>query len=401
VRLDAPAVDVEVLVQSALALAPSIAALRAKLESAREQPAPAGALPDPMVGVMIQDMGPPWNPQPPMSMAQVEITQALPYPGKQGARRAAAEGEALARAADIEALRAKLAAEVRITYARLYALDQELASLSAAKDFVDVLVGAAAARYASGQGDGEALAKIELERSVLDERNADANAERWALAATLNRLTGRDESEAMGTVDSLPEPALSTEALLDTALARSPELRVKRAIMDASSGRLRVAETERTPDFIVGLAAGAGISGDPIITLRFGAQVPIWRGEKQEPLIRAAEHDLEAAREELRDGELRVRAEIERLVAQWRRDGEQVARYRDAIVPQSSVAFDAARTSYSTGRGDFTTVVDDFRRWLDARSGLARREADRFTTWAELQALVGVPTLRSVPGHKP
>jgi hypothetical protein len=51
-------------------------------------------------------------------------------------------------------------------------------------------------------------------------------------------------------------------------------------------------------------------------------------------------------------------------------------------------AVDAARAAYLVGRGDFLTVVDDFDRWLDARVELARRDADRFTTWAEVEALV-------------
>jgi outer membrane protein TolC len=336
-----------------------------------------------------------------MSMAQVEVTQTLPYPGKQHARREAAEADTLALAADVDALRARLAAEVRATYARLYATDQEQASISAAKEFVEVLVATAAARYGAGHGDIEALAKIELERSGLDERDADIGVARASLVATLNRLTGRDEMTVIGSVDTLPDPALPPGTLLDAALTHSPELRVERASIDASSRRLRAAETETTPNFIVGLAAGAGVSGDPIITLRFGAELPVWRGEKQEPMIRAAEHDVQAAREELRDGELRTRAELGRLAAQWKRDRDQIERYRDAIIPQSSVAFDAARSAYATGRGDFTTVADDFRRWLDARLGLSRREADRFTTWAELQSIIAAPPRRRASGDTP
>jgi outer membrane protein TolC len=395
------ALGVEDLAHLAVDRAPSVAALRARLASSREQQGPAGALPDPMVGVMVQSMGPPWNPQPPMSMAQLEITQTLPYPGKQGARRAAAEAETAVRAADIDALRANLATEVRTAYSRLYVVDQEQALISAAKEFVDVLMATAGARYGAGQGDIEAIAKIELERSSLDERSADVDAERTALVSTLNRLTGRDGATVIGRVHSLPEHTLPQGALVDAALANSPALRVARANIAASSRRLRAAETERAPNFVAGLAAGAGVSGDPIITLRFGAELPLWRGEKQEPMIRAAVDDAQAAREDLSDGELRIRADLERLVAQWRRDHEQIERYRDAIIPQSSVAFDAARIAYATGRGDFTTVVDDFRRWLDARLGLARREADRFSTWADVQSIIAEPPREGHPGDKP
>jgi hypothetical protein len=62
-------------------------------------------------------------------------------------------------------------------------------------------------------------------------------------------------------------------------------------------------------------------------------------------------------------------------------------RYREAIVPQTSAAVDAARSSYLTGRGDFSTVIEDFELWIEARVELARRQADRYTVWAELQAL--------------
>ena len=53
----------------------------------------------------------------------------------------------------------------------------------------------------------------------------------------------------------------------------------------------------------------------------------------------------------------------------------------------TSVAVDAARASYLAGRGDFTTVAQDFQLWLDARAQLARREADRYLAWAELAQL--------------
>jgi outer membrane protein TolC len=65
-----------------------------------------------------------------------------------------------------------------------------------------------------------------------------------------------------------------------------------------------------------------------------------------------------------------------------------VMRYTQSIVPQSRLAFDAARSSYLVGRGDFSTVIEDFNRWLEARTGLAQREAERFKTWAELQAVI-------------
>jgi outer membrane protein TolC len=90
---------------------------------------------------------------------------------------------------------------------------------------------------------------------------------------------------------------------------------------------------------------------------------------------------------ELADGAAMARAEAARLAAAWKTAGQQVVRYREAILPQTSAALDAARASYLAGRGDFSTVIEDFNLWLQARVQLARREADRFTAWAELVKL--------------
>jgi outer membrane protein TolC len=87
-----------------------------------------------------------------------------------------------------------------------------------------------------------------------------------------------------------------------------------------------------------------------------------------------------------------VRAEAARLSAELRRANAQIVRYREAIVPQTSAAIDAARAAYLAGRGDFTTVIVDFKEWLDARAQMAGREAERFIAWSELQSIVTSPT---------
>ena len=95
------------------------------------------------------------------------------------------------------------------------------------------------------------------------------------------------------------------------------------------------------------------------------------------------------AEAELRDAVATARAEAARLASERERADRQVLRYREAIVPQTSAAVDAARASYLAGRGDFSTVIEDFELWLEARVELARRESDRFAAWAQLEALVG------------
>jgi len=153
------------------------------------------------------------------------------------------------------------------------------------------------------------------------------------------------------------------------------------------------------PDFVpsAGLATRGSLGA--VVTLRFGVELPFWKKTKQEPMIRAAEAEVEMARSELADAEAMARAEAARLAARWRQAERQILRFREAILPQSSAAFDAARASYLTGGGSFSTVAEDFGLWLEARVELARREAERFVTWAEIGRLTGrdAPALRRVP----
>jgi hypothetical protein len=60
----------------------------------------------------------------------------------------------------------------------------------------------------------------------------------------------------------------------------------------------------------------------------------------------------------------------------------------DSFIPETRLAFESARSAYLGHRGDFSTVIEDLNLWLEARAGLARREADRYAAWAALDALL-------------
>jgi cobalt-zinc-cadmium efflux system outer membrane protein len=387
----APAPPVEELVAAALDRAPSIQALRSRLAAAREMVAPAGALPDPMVEIVLQDMSfPKWTVgSDQMSMIGPEVRQDLPWPGKREARRAVARAAVASRGADVEQLRRQVAIQVRTLYARVFALDRERAYLDAAREMLDMLVATAASRYSAGEDNQEPVLKAQLEASRLGERTDDLAAERATLVAALDRLLDRDGREPLGEVASLPSVAPPPPPWDELAIAHSPDVAVRQAEVTAAERRSAAARLDFKPDLTTG--AGVGLRGgfDPAVTLSFGMTLPLWRKEKQAPLARAADLELEAARADLRDAQAQARAEAARLAADWDRAGRQVERYRQAIVPQTAATVDAARAAYLTGKGDFLTVVDDFNRWLDARVQLAAREADMYSTWARFQALAG------------
>ncbi|MFI5165505.1 MAG: TolC family protein [Thermoanaerobaculales bacterium] len=390
----APAPPLDDLVAAALARAPSLTALRARLAAAREMVDPAGALPDPMLEVMLQDMGfPKWTVgSDEMSMIGPEVRQELPYPGKRAARRATAGGEVTVHAAELEQVEREVVAQVRTLYARVYAHDSERQYLAAAQELLEMLSATTASRYAVGESEQEAVLKAQLEVSRLEERLDDLTAERSSLVTALNRLLDQPGDAPLGEVKGLPEVTAPAGPWEEVAVRASSDVGVRQAAVEVARQKVSVARLDLRPDFTTGAAIGLRGGFDPAVTLRFGLEWPLWRKQKQEPMIRAAEHELAMAQADLRDAQAGARAEAARLAAEWQRSEKQIQRYQQAIVPQTSAAIDAARASYLAGRGDFLTVVDDFNRWLDARVQLASREADRFATWAQLEALIASPT---------
>jgi outer membrane protein, heavy metal efflux system len=392
---------VEELVALALERSPALAARRAAVEAARQMESPASALPDPMVEAMFQNVDFPDYTlgEMDMSMAGVELRQGLPYPGKRRARGDAARAESELRAAELAAEERRAAAEVRSLYAKLYAIDHERKSLSAARELVDLLSTTAAARYSAGGGEQESILKAQLQLSRVGEELDDLDAERAAMVAELNRWLDRPGDSPLGEVAKLPAVDAPDGQVETVALEASPEVRTARAAVAAAERRLAVARLDLKPDFVPSAGIASRGSLGAVLTLRFGIELPFWKGQKQEPMIRAAEREIEMARSELRDAEAMARAETVRLVARWRQSELQIVRFRQAIVPQSSATLDAARASYIAGRGDFSTVVEDFDLWLEARVQLARREADLYSAWAGLQRLTGAPAIPDSPAE--
>jgi outer membrane protein TolC len=399
----ATAPPVDTLVALALVHAPELAAQRQRAEAAAERVRPAGALDDPMLELSLQDAGfPDWTVgEEEMSILGIEVRQSLLFPGKSGQRRRAAAAEAAVVVADRHALERAIAAEVRGLYARLYAIDRTERALRSARVLLRLLEDATATRYASGTSELEPHFSAQLAVSRLDERMEDVAAERRVVVADLNRYLDRNADAAIGVADTLPEVEPPGGDWQAGAVAHAPAVAAARAAVEAAVERAGVERSERRSDIAVG--AGYGYRADlvPVVTFRIGTALPVWRGRRQEPRIHAAQHDLVVARHELRRAEAEARVAAEQLAAEWQRADAQVRRYRDAILPQSRAALDAARTAYETGSGALTTVIQDFNLWLEAQEQLATREAARFAAHARLAALVLPPAPAAAKGGAP
>ncbi len=381
---------VENLVAEALEKSPAVGAARSRLAASNELIEPAFALPDPELDFSLEENISSLS-SPGFIKGEIILKQEFPFPGKRSVKEKTAAAESGMEFAGLIDIERQVTRDIRTFYARLYAFDSEAAALDVARELIKMLEATANVRYSTGDGEQESQIKAQIESSRILERMADIVAERKETAAELNRLLGRQGSVPVGKIILLPAVSLQQEVLQmmeDIALANAPVLFLKKAALKAAEYRLETANLDFRPDFFAGAGIGFDNEYDPMALVSFGLTLPVWQNSKQKPLKRAAKHKLDEARKNLKEVEATVSSKIAVLIARWNRDIEQINRYRDAIIPQTSAALNSARTSYLAGRADFSVVIEDYNLWLDARTQLARREADRFITWAEVDAII-------------
>lgn len=387
---------VEELVARALAASPSLAARRARIEAARLAARTADVPADPMVEFMYQDAGfPKWTVgSEPMSMIGASIRQPLLTRGRRDARRAAADADVDVKRAEAAQSATDLATAMRTAYAELYAIDRERAILDDSREIARLLAETAMARYSAGSADQASVLRAQLEQTRVTQRGVDLDARRTSAVVSINRLLNQPPDTPLGEVRSLPPPAPLADAMTrlpDLAAAHAPEVSARQADVSAAVRRVDVAKAELHPSYTVGGGLYWQGGFDRVVSVTFGVEWPLRKERKQLPMLAASERELDAARHDLEDAAAGMRAEAARLVAEIERSDRQIEQYRSALLPQSAAAFDAVRSSYLTGGGDFSSLLDEFRRWTDARVELAGLEAGRFALASQLAALAGPP----------
>lgn len=386
---------IEQLVTRALANAPSLQAKRARIDAAAEALTAADALPDPMIEFEYRAADFPKYTigTDPGSMLGASYRQDMLSKGRRRSRRMLAQAEILKSRAELAFGETTLATTVRVLYASLFAIDRERETLDAAGELLSMLEATATARYAVGESDQASVLRVQLERSRLGERVADLENDRVAVQAALNRLTNDPPGTPIGGVAALPDSTPPTTTPDGTTeLDQSPEIAVRRAEISVAAEKVAQSKADAHPAWNVGAGLFWQGGWGRMATFSVGLELPIWKKRKQLPLIAAAEREQSAAELDLADATAQLHADLLTLMEAWHTADAQVRRYESALLPQNSAALDATRTSYLVGRGEFVSVLDEFRNWIEVRVGLARRQADRYTARVRLEALLAPET---------
>ena len=383
----------EALVRAVLARNADLEAARQAWLAARERPAQAGALEDPMVsyGVALLSIG----------SADVDfghelrLEQPLPYPGRRRLRRAQAEAEAGMAGAALAEVHLELATTATLLFEDYALVHRALAINADHRRLLEEVREVATARYAAGLLSQQDPLLAETEGVELQVQETELEAERAALTARMNALLHRvsglplppPAESSLAARPELPDVA----ALEEAALAARPEVKARLAELVARRAALELSRLERRPDFAL-MGSYNSMWGDPEHRWMAGVTVnlPVWR-RRTEAARREAEARLAEVEAERTHLEHEVRGEVREAHARLAAGVRAAILYESRLLPAAHDQVEAARTGFTTGQATALAVLEAERGLRRAELGYAEALAALARRRVELDRAAGRP----------
>jgi outer membrane protein, heavy metal efflux system len=386
-------IDLRALLDEVDRASPQLLASRARAEAAALVAAQREALPDPKLSVAYTNDG-----LSSFTLGSSEFSnltaaweQEVPAKGVRGSAAFVAQAQAEAQRATAATLQAGLRARVITLYAQLWRIDRTEALLAESRALLVTSAEAARVRYESGEGIQEALIRAQTAVRRADLELAELALLRRRVEIGLGAAVGRSDDPEFGPALELPRitGSLEGEALGAAAASSSPDVLETLARERTASAQLDDARVQVKPTYswVAAYQFRGGL--DPMVMGGFSVRLPVYKDRKQERAIAGATIERTAASHDREEAELRARAGARELAADAASIDVRLRLYREAIVPQSAAALDAAEAALASGRAEMSLVLDDFERWIAARREELTLSAQRVETVALLEAMTG------------
>ncbi len=341
---------------------PEIAMAENKAEAADERKSLAAALPDPMIGYMLQNVGG-FNRSTigidPMSMEGIVLTQEIPFPGKLSTKGNAARKQAEQSRENAREVRLKVLNDLRKAYYDYYLAFESARILQQTKDVMKNVQRIAESRYATGQGSQQDVLRAQLEISMLLDRIAEQEQKQESKSAEINGLAGRNPLAPLGRpADVLPLTVdMSLDQMSSMAEAHSPVLAGKQRMVEQSEFEVSMSKREYLPDITVSAGRFTRDELSNVYQASVMFRVPLYFWNKSSG-VRAANAELNSSRHEYEAEKLATAVRVRDLYSMAKTAEHHLHLYQAGIIPQARLAFESATANYQVGKTDFMALLD-------------------------------------------
>lgn len=319
----------------------------------------------------------------------IGIVQTLPFPGKKSLDRQVGGAVVKFSEAELALRRTELVRDVKAAFFRVLASErlvevstQLVAVAESSAATAQKRVDAGAAAY---QEQLRAEVQLEQARTELAGYERELATARQGFATLLGRPK-LNNAKLTGALSETPDTRLM-ETATEERLAKHPSLNAAQANLDRAHWESRRAGLETYPDVKVGVAGGRiGATDESIIQLGFSVPLPILnrgKGTRQE-----ARANVSVAEAEFHAVQLELQREWTIALKRYRTAAEQVANYRERILPKATEAMRLVQTGFEQGKFNFIDLVDTQRMAAEARLAYQGKLLEMNTAQAELEALL-------------
>lgn len=325
--------------------------------------------------------------QTPMTTTEFRISQTLP-PGDTLAQRAlAADAEVLAATANVAVQQQILRREVGRFWLTVYRDQQTVALLEQEKTLYRRLLRSAQTAYSAGRARATDLVRLQVRLAELDDRIDRQQGSMAAMQARLARWIGdRAQQNWPGSL-----PAELTQ-LPNGSIETQPEIKVLRAKLAEARAQTGEARAAFKPKFGVSLGYGLKAGNQPD-TLSVGVtmSLPIFTGERQAPLLAAAQKREQARQLALDNRAADFHAEVQSLIADVQSLDTRIERYDRHILPKLRQVATLAQSQFGSGGGDFTAIIDAEQAEIAGRQQQLDLTIDRASRLIDLRYILENP----------
>lgn len=350
------------LEQEALKNNPEIGMAGKRAESAEEKKSLAAAMPDPMIGYEIRNVGALGTSTvgtEEMSMQGVVFTQEIPFPGKLSTKGSAARKQAEREQDNSRETRLRVLSSLRSAYYDYYLAYRSSEILEQNKDIMKNFQRIAETRYATGQGIQQDVLRAQLEVSMLLEKLAMQEQKKESQRTMIDSLIGRDPRAPLGRPGDRLVTTFGTglDELTSMAVAHSPSLSAKHRVVEQSEYELSLSRREYLPDMVV--SGGWFTRGElkDYYEASVMLRVPLYFWNKSTG-VKAASADLGSARYEYESAKLMTISRIKDLYTMAKTSERLLNLYESGILPQAQLALQSATSNYRVGKVDFLSLLE-------------------------------------------
>jgi len=331
-------------------------AARAETTSAREAARSAGQLPDPSLGVGIDNL-PVTGPerfsttQEPMTMKRIGIGQEWVSQEKRAARQAAADAMVDRQFTMVQVAEADVRLQTALAYIDAYYAGEARRLAELDEHHAVEALEAAKARLSSASGASEEVLAASSARGLAEDEVADAAQVQADAAVVLQRYAGISADEL--TLPAIPQPVLEAEFV-----AAAPAVRANMKNVDVARREAAVAATERRPNWSWQVSYGQRSGNSDLVSVSVSIPLPIAPAERQDRQTAARRALVEKTESELEESRRGATAEYRALASDVARLTQRIDRLQAAVLLPSHQRTEVALAGYRSNQVSLASVLE-------------------------------------------